>query len=82
MLGVLVKEGTHHHQEEEEDEAPPPEEGVMERTTTHKGREKALVLSPAPEGTYNFFFGSEIEKMKERTRKSSLFFHKNDSGKD
>ena len=72
MLGALVKEETHHHQEEVEDEASPPSEGVTERTITHKEREKALLLSPAPEGTYNFFC-SEIEKLKERTRKSSFF---------
>ena len=58
MLGVLVKEGTHHHQEEEEeDEAPPLEEGVMERTTTHKEREKAMLPSPAlPCGHVQLFF--------------------------
>ena len=73
MLGVLVKEGTHHHQEEEEDEAPPPEEGVMERTTTHKEREKALVLSPAlPLWARTTFFLFRNREMKERTRKSSF----------
>ena len=71
MLGVLVKEGTHHHQEEVEDEASPLEEGVMERTTTHKGREKALLLSPAPEGTYNFFFR---KRENERTHEKIIIF--------